>query len=318
MMSVREVPWHGLGKVLDKEPANIDEAIVAAGLEWEVAQEPIYIPGAPVLNENGVEQSYVEVPAALANVRQDTRDVLGVVTKHYKVIQNREAFDFLDSLIGSDMHFETAGSIFGGKRVWVLARIPEWIEVGGDDVSQYVFITNSHDGKAAVIAAVTPIRIVCNNTLTWALNTVKRSVTIRHKGEDMAAKLYEARKVLDLTIDYNKQFKELGDKLAQERMTTGQFEKIVNTLVPIDEDTMGKKSITMASNARGNMIDFWNGKGDDGDTRGNAPGTKWVAVNAIAEYSDWGRKMTSRGNQVARSFEDTTIKQQALELVLSA
>ena len=116
-----------------------------------------------------------EIPGFYATVRQDTREVLGIVGERYRLVQNHEAFTFIDQLLGSSINFETAGSLHGGRRVWVLATLPDHVEVGGDDVRPYVLLMNSHDGSTAVVAATTPIRVVCQNTLNWGLATRGRS-----------------------------------------------------------------------------------------------------------------------------------------------
>ena len=95
--------------------------------------------------------------------------MLGIVGERYRIVQNHEAFTFIDQLLGSSIHFETAGSLHGGRRVWVLATLPDHVEVGGDAVRPYVLLMNSHDGSTAVVAATTPIRVVCQNTLNWGL-----------------------------------------------------------------------------------------------------------------------------------------------------
>jgi len=101
-----------------------------------------------------------EIPGYYATVRLDTAEVLGIVGERYRIVQNHEAFAFVDQLLGSSIHFETAGSLHGGKRVWVLATLPDHVEVGGDAVRPYVLLMNSHDGSTAVIAATTPVRVV--------------------------------------------------------------------------------------------------------------------------------------------------------------
>ncbi len=170
MFSVRETPWHGLGAVLDRPPTTIAEAIERSGLGWRVEREPIAIDrGDAATVDDWWLPRCEEISGWWANVRQDTRQVLGIVGERYRIVQNIEAFQFVDQLIGSAMHFETAGSLHGGRRVWVLARLPEHIEVGGDPVRPYVLLMNSHDGSTAVVAASTPIRVVCQNTLNWGL-----------------------------------------------------------------------------------------------------------------------------------------------------
>jgi phage/plasmid-like protein (TIGR03299 family) len=136
MFSVRQTPWHGLGAVLDQPPTTIADAIERSGLGWRVEREPIAIDRGDVAT---VDDWWVprceEIPGWWANVRQDTRQVLGIVGERYRIVQNIEAFQFVDQLIGSPMHFETAGSVHGGRRVWVLAQLPDQIEVGGDPSS---------------------------------------------------------------------------------------------------------------------------------------------------------------------------------------
>lgn len=237
MFSVRETPWHGLGAVLDEYPTSIDDALDKSGLGWHVRQDPIYV-GAPLgfdladasqqpVGREGIfvpqlESNLIAVPDYRANVRADTGSVLGIVSDDYRVVQNVEAFKFLDALIGSDLHFETAGSLRSGRRVWVLVRLPEFVEVGGDPTATYVYVANSHDGSMAVTSAVTPVRIVCQNTLGLALRGSERSdrtYKFRHTG-DLALKFDEARKVMGLTVNYAERFKALGDELAREPFGT--------------------------------------------------------------------------------------------------
>jgi Domain of unknown function (DUF932) len=144
MFSVRQTPWHGLGAVLDQPPTTIAEAIERSGLGWRVEREPIAIDrGDAATVDDWWLPRREEIPGWWANVRQDTRQVLGIVGDRYRIVQNIEAFQFVDQLIGSAMHFETAGSLHGGRRVWVLAQLPEHIEVGGDPVRPYVLLMNS-------------------------------------------------------------------------------------------------------------------------------------------------------------------------------
>ena len=144
MFSVRETPWHGLGGVLDRPPATIAEAIQASGLGWRVEREPIAIDrGQAATADDWREPRWEEIPGYYATVRQDNRTVLGIVGERYRIVQNEEAFRFVDQLLGSELHFETAGSLQGGRRVWVLATLPEHVKVGGDAVKPFVLLMNS-------------------------------------------------------------------------------------------------------------------------------------------------------------------------------
>ena len=179
MFSVRQVPWHGLGVVLEEYPKSIDEALAKAGLGWKVTHGDVLVVKAPEWTDDfGIKHPAELIPAKgfKANLREDTGEVLGIVSDEYEVVDNRAAFAFLDALISSDLHFETAGSLWGGRRVWVLARLPEFVELGGDRSATYVYVANSHDGSMAVTAAATPIRIVCANTLGAALRQAEHGV----------------------------------------------------------------------------------------------------------------------------------------------
>jgi phage/plasmid-like protein (TIGR03299 family) len=326
MYSVREVPWHHLGVVLDEYPKSIDEALEKAGLGWKVAHGDVLVVKRPEWTDDfGTKHPPELIPAKgfKANVREDTGDVLGIVSDEYEVVENRAAFAFLDALINSDMHFETAGSLWGGRRVWVLARLPEYVELGGDQSATYVYVANSHDGSMAVTAAVTPIRIVCANTLGAALRqaehgvNAQRTFRFRHTG-NLHAKFAEARQVLGMTINYQAQFKALADRLALEPISERRLDcSVLRHLWTIDEE-MGKVARANRERAIERVRDTFRGRGLAGDTTGNSPGTKWVALNAIAEHLDYGRRYTARTNQVQRSFEDTALKQRALDLVLAA
>jgi phage/plasmid-like protein (TIGR03299 family) len=326
MFSVRRMPWHGLGAVLDEYPKSIDEALDAAGLGWKVTHGDVLVVKAPGWTDDfGTKHpaELISAPGFKANLREDTGEVLGIVSDEYEVVDNRDAFRFLDALIGSELHFETAGSLWGGRRVWVLARLPEYVELGGDPAATYIYVANSHDGSMAVTAAVTPIRIVCANTLGAALRqaehgaSAERSFRFRHTG-NLQAKFAEARHVLGMTINYEKQFKALADRLARDRISEGAFERRVVCHLWVIDDEMGRRARENRERTIENVLAIFRGRGIAGDTTGDSPGTKWTAFNAIAEHLDYGRRYTTRTSQIQRSFEDGALKQRALDLVVAA
>jgi phage/plasmid-like protein (TIGR03299 family) len=158
--------------------SRFDEALDKAGLGWKVTHGDVLVVRAPEWTDDvGAKHPAERVPARSfkANLRGDAGEVLGIVSDECEVVDNRE-FRFLDALIGSELPFETAGSLWGGRRVWVLARLPEYIELGGDQSATYVYVANSHDGSMAVTAAATPIRIPCANTLypnVWVKRVIR-------------------------------------------------------------------------------------------------------------------------------------------------
>lgn len=151
MFSVREKPWHGLGTIVMEALTSAD-ALRLAGLDWMVVQEPVYT------GHDEIVKGYK------ANVRSSDRKVLGVVSDRYKVVQNTDAFGFTDELLGKGVRYETAGSLQEGKKVWLLARLPKEYVVAGERISPYLVFSNTHDGSGSVKVAVTPVRVVCNNS----------------------------------------------------------------------------------------------------------------------------------------------------------
>lgn len=306
MFSVRETPWHELGAVLEQPPNSIADAISASGLGWLVAKEPIAVD-----RRSDPEPRWEEIPGFYATVRQDTRETLGIVGERYRIVQNHEAFTFIDQLLGSAIHFETAGSLHGGRQVWVLATLPDHVEVGGDPVRPYVLLMNSHDSSTALIAATTPVRVVCQNTLNWGLSSARQKFSIRHT-DAVAKRVHEARRVLDLSIDYYSQFKQLGDRLASERCSENQLRHVLDELYPSGTcDAATHRTRRSRQQTKDQIAELFL----NGATQGNAPGSKWSAVNAIVEYSDWLRPLHARSDRFARTLDDAPAKTRALELV---
>lgn len=221
MFYVRETPWHGLGTKVQEAPTSKD-ALILAGLDWHVVQEPVYT------GQNELVQGYK------ANVRDSDRKVLGVVTDRYKIVQNEEAFSFTDALLGEGVRYETAGSLQGGKSVWLLAHLPHEYIISGERISPYLLFSNTHDGSGAVKVAITPIRVVCCNTLNLALQTAKRSWSMNHTG-NVKDKMEEAKNTLFLADRY---MEELGKEFENLRKITLSDKKVmdyIEILLPIED-----------------------------------------------------------------------------------
>ena len=165
MFYVREKPWHGLGTEVKEAPTSAD-ALIYAGLDWEVVQKDVY-------TRDGTRISGYKV-----NTRSTDSATLGIVSDRYKVVQNEDAFQFTDDLLGAGVTYETAGALQGGRKVWMLARMPHRYIIAGDEIAPYLVVMNSHDGSSGIKVAMTPIRVVCQNTLNLALNSAKRIWTI--------------------------------------------------------------------------------------------------------------------------------------------
>lgn len=172
--SVKQKAWHGLGQIITDYPTSC-EAIIHAGLNYTIEKRPLFTYNSKNQygnSEMGLIIPEIEVPDFYANVRTDTEQVLGVVGKDYNIVQNIDAFAFFDSIIsGKDgILYETAGALGNGERIFITAKLPDYIRVGRNDcIEKYLFLTTSHDGYGSITAAFTPVRIVCANTLNAAM-----------------------------------------------------------------------------------------------------------------------------------------------------
>ena len=239
MMYVREKPWHGLGTMVAEAPTSAD-ALHLAGLDWTVNQTPVYT------------DAGIEIPGYKANRRSSDDAILGIVSDRYKIVQNTEAFEFTDALIGETengvVKYETAGSLAGGKRIWLLAKMPTQ-KVLDDDIEPYMVFTNSHDGTGAIRIAMTPQRVVCQNTLNIALNTAKRQWSTKHVG-DMQSKLEEAKLCLQLADKYMNGLAEEAERLANAKLYKEQIDEILDEMFPIEDGITERK--------KNNINDFKN------------------------------------------------------------
>lgn len=221
MMYTREKPWHGLGTMVQEAPTSAD-ALRIAGLDWNVLSEPVFLNG-----------SKEPIPGWKANVRDSDMKTLGVVSDDYRIVQNTDAFSFTDNLIGGDVRYETAGSLTGGKKIWLLAKIPD-VKVAGDDVEPYLCFSNNHDGKGAVRVCMTPVRVVCNNTLNLAFSGAKRSWSVRHTG-NISEKIQEAQEALELAGEYMYELDKFAERMANKTVRDEEIRKILDELFPCKE-----------------------------------------------------------------------------------
>lgn len=270
MMYVRDPAWHNLGQKLD-HPATAEEAILAAQLDYQVVKKPLQA----VIHK----RNHVDIHGHFATVRTDTAEVLGVVGSRYEPVQNRDAFAFFDSLVGTnEAIYETAGALGKGERIWILAKLPGYIKVKGKDiVNKYLLLTNSHDGSAPIRAKLTPIRVVCYNTLSMALSGGEEEVRIRHTA-NAVERLEQAHKLLGLTNQLYEQLDFIFNRMALKKITDKQLLDYVKKLVP---DTEAENQ-TRTENIRQKILELH----ETGAGASMARGSLWGAYNAITEYTD--------------------------------
>ena len=291
----RFVPWHGLGTPVENA-VNSTEALQLAGLDWEVNSRPIH-------TDNGIV-----IPGYIANTRSSDNKVLGVVSDKYKIVQNREAFAFTDSLLDNDAKYVTAGSLRGGKNVWMLAQLPR-TKILGDDVDQYLCFTNTHDGTGAVRVFTTPVRVVCNNTLNLALSTAKRSWSCRHMG-NMESKMHEATRTLELTNKYMEELAVKADQLANTSVSDDKIMKILSEMFPVNDDQSHRQIANMEQAKNEFMVAYY--MPDIAQFRNTA----WGLINAMSDFVGHSSPKRNTSTYQENNFERIVIGHPLLDLML--
>lgn len=314
--------WHGLGVVLDHAPDSAN-AIAAAGLDWTVNPLPLVARKTIATPEGDVVRD-LDVATHVANVRSDTGSVLGVVGDGYKIVQNVEAFGFLDSLLANGvLKYESAGALKDGRMVWMLGRMPSVDTIAtGDDVYRYVLLTMSHDGTGAIRALPTATRVVCWNTLSAAMSHGKDvTMTIRHSG-DVKTKMRQAQFMLAQYDAAVTEHAEAARHLAGRRFTSAELEQYLNILFPPIAEAGRAKTIRDddVASVRVNLV-------SPRQMVGGIGGSWWAALNAVTELSDHGstqRGKTQRDRDENRMMASVGLhgraaafKTQALELALT-
>lgn len=265
-----KAPWEGIGTKLEGA-ATAEEAIVAAGLDWNVRKRNLFIMKTP--------GSYTGVKGRQALVRTDTQDVLGVFSPKYSPLQNIRAFDGISEVMQDHgAVFHSAGSLNGGKRVFIYAELPEPLVVAGDELSRAILLTNSHDGSAAVSMQLMATRKVCFNTMNGKFKS--GGFRLVHTG-NLDAKMLSARDFLGLESKYFEQVQEGIEKMDGSVLDDNRVNDTLCRLFGVDLDA-GDVS-TRIQNQMDTVEDlFHHGIGNRGMT-------KWDMYNAVTEYVDHHR-----------------------------
>ncbi len=302
MFYVRTTPWHGLGTRVE-EALTSKEALHYSGLDWRVEQEDL------------MTETFKDVEGFKANVRSDNHAVLGVVSNRYQVVQNEEAFAFTDDLIGEGITYETAGSLNGGKRVWLLAKLPNQYQLMGEDVEPYVVFTNSHDGSAAIRVACTPVRVVCQNTLNLALNTAKRSWAMNHTSK-VQARLDEARDALFRANQYLGALQNEAERLSMIRLTDKKVLQWIDELLPLASDA-SEIQMTNITRLRSDLTHRY----FDAPDLVTLPKDGWRFVNAVADFATHAQPIRNtkdyQKNLFVKTIDGHPLMDKAMQMLAS-
>jgi len=295
--SAKEICWHKLGVVTNKA-LNSSEAIIMAGLDYKVGLAPIYVPvkrirvdealnfrevARLIENEKPNYSEIKTIPKKFGTFREDTGIPFGVVGGKYTIVQNIEAFDFFDSIIGKGLaQYETAGALGNGETIFITAKLPDTLLVNGKDpIDKYLLFTNTHDGSGAIQVLFTPIRVVCNNTLTMALQGANFKFTVRHT-KSANDKLQNAAKVLGITNKATNELQEVFDIMSKTRMDDNMLTNFITTALDLQVDEQTGKLSTKAKNILNNVLEYNSiGIGQDIES---CKGTVFGAYNAITGY----------------------------------
>lgn len=313
--SARLDAWHRLGTVT-RDCMTGEEALTSARLAgWNVRKLGLT---AHEFTTDGI--TTVDVPDKFATVRTHpvtgTTDYLGTVGTDYVPRQNEDQVELLDQLVDESgaSHFETAGSLRGGRETFVTMKMPRTMRLGdADDIDLYIVVLNSHDGSSALRVLVSPVRVVCANTQSMALRSARASYSIRHT-KSGRIKVDEVRRKLGLLWDYCDAFETEAGRLASAGLSTLQFREVIGQLWPYDPNTASTRTANNHRRRSSELMRLWT----EADTQAAIRGTRWAGLQAITEYLDHyspAKNADVRANRVLTSGVVADRKQRAYELL---
>lgn len=303
MAYVGTKPWHGLGQEL-VAGADLETWKESSGMDWDILSGPVKF------NSDGTFPQY--------NVlyRSDDHEPLSIVSSKYKVVQPGEVLEFFKDLVGANgFELTTAGTLFGGKRFWALASIgQEACVVGKDKVGGYLLLSSSCDGTLATTARFTTVRVVCNNTLSMAINDQKAEVTVGHRSHFNPTTVKDQLGIAkDAFADFMKEARLLS-KIKLSEVEAGAF---VDSLL-VDTKTIYKEDATQSRQYK-KILELFNGQGIGADLSG-AKGTAWGLVNAVTEYVDHHARAKTDSARLASAWfgRGDSLKTEAAQRLLAA
>lgn len=292
-VSKRELAWHKKGQIVDSMTSK--EALELSGLDFEVMKVPLFFPDnsknlspkesfdySHVRRATIEEDSFINplntVKGSYATIRTDSYNQLGVVGDRYEIIQNIEAFDFFDRIVG-DGHamYETAGALGNGETIFVTAKIPSKMIVKKDEIDKYLLFTNSHDGSSAIKILFTPIRVVCNNTLTAAIKGAPNAYTIRHT-ISANSKIRLAEIALGIVSHQSEVLEDIFNMWSKVYLKDSEIDALIKDAFNIKEE--GKELSTRSQNLIDDVMDYH----ESGVGQEYIRGTSWGVFNAISGY----------------------------------
>lgn len=285
-----QTAWHKLGVVLPDTLLTSEQCVQFARMGYTVEKTPAY------MELNGTN---ILVPDTFATYRSDNNHPFGTVGKKYTIVQNSDAFAFFDAIVGEGAAiYETAGVLGKGERIFLTAKLNDFCRIEGtNDITQmYVVLTMSHDGSGSIKAMITPIRVVCQNTLNAAIKDSVNTVNIRHTSSAVA-RLEQAHKVLGISNKYMTEFSEIMNAMAKVYVKDAYVDDLINKLFPTSKDEVS----TRAQNIRTDVLTaYHNGIGQNGIV-----GTAYGVYNGVTNYLN---HVKTYGNPDKDADRSNTIK----------
>ena len=323
MFSVCTTPWHREGTLLNEAP-SLTDALTLGGLDFEVDVRPLYV-RSPATPEPPDAFTYEPAADAFATVRTDRESVLGVVSRRYQPLQNRDAFGVLEPLLDAGLaSLETGGALRGGRDVWMLVRFnidsPIVREVFADEIGPFGMISNNHAGQRKVVVQETPIRVVCANTLGAALRGRHRAIGVRHTASVEARTTEAARTLWRGLVERYGRVAQQYRALKAHHLDTALFRQLVlDVAAPIPADLNQAGLTPHQESARRRLVakrsrlsHLWeSGLGHSGDH------SAWEAYNSVAESVDHDERLWRVRGSRAESLLDGRLLE-TKERVLSA
>lgn len=273
----RTTTWHAIGKDV-QECKNMEQVLQKSGLDYEVTKMPVFAGGIEISNR-----------FVTARPGEDGPHFYDVVSDKFQVVQNREAFEFVNYM-GDELQFEKAGETQNGM-VYIIGKLPS-VNILGDEFTPHVLFRNGFSGKIKITAAICPLRLVCQNQFNFAFKNTQNTITIRHVA-NAEVKLQEARDVLKLSADYMAELNTVAEQYATQKLTKAGVERVLNQLFPIvDRENMNPFKLHQLEDAKAKFVKAYNAE----DNR-NFRGTAWGMVNA---YTDFLTHKPAAGNTATK------------------
>lgn len=302
-------PWDTIG-----EPFNggskIPEILKGMGMDWKVESRPVLFPLDNMGENTTINLNNLEVPKNYrANIRNSDNFLMGIVSDKYEIIQNDEAFSFLDYMIPEGLEIDRGG-IINDKKVWLTGKFGSF-EAAGDVVDNYVIFTNSHDGKGSIKVCITPVRALCQNTLSLAFEQSFRSWSIAHIST-AKEKLVAAEVAMERMHQYMRDFKDVSLILANKKLSDDAMLAMLDKLIPLDVNRTEQKERAVLDK-RAQIVEIYKNAPDLGR------GTAWDFLNAVSDYAthyipDYNEQLY-RNSNMSKIIQGHPLIDRAFELV---